>query len=117
MNDKTWPNFPDIQAGKNVSLGKTTYFGDKRLAVFVIGDPAEELDYSLPAQLIGHESQLRVLRHPEPSGSAPVGDRPGHLQADRAQCLFRFLHIPGSRVYPGSCAIYGDFGLFSHLKQ
>ena len=43
MNDKTWPNFPDIQAGKNVSLGKTTYFGDKRLAVFVIGDPSEEL--------------------------------------------------------------------------
>ena len=43
MNDKTWPNFPDIQAGKNVSLGKTTYFDDKRLAVFVIGDPSEKL--------------------------------------------------------------------------
>ena len=43
MNIRTWPNFPDIRAGENVSLGKTTYFGDKRLAVFVIGDPAEEL--------------------------------------------------------------------------
>lgn len=43
MNDKTWPNFPDIQAGKNVFLGKTTYFDDKRLAVFVIGDPSEKL--------------------------------------------------------------------------
>ena len=43
MNIRTWPNFPDIRAGENVSLGKTTYFGDKRLAVFVISDPAEEL--------------------------------------------------------------------------
>ena len=43
MNVKTWPDFPDIQAGKNVSLGRTTYFDDKRLAVFVIGDPEEEL--------------------------------------------------------------------------
>lgn len=41
MNIRTWPNFPDIRAGENVSLGKTTYFGDKRLAVFVIGDPRD----------------------------------------------------------------------------
>lgn len=43
MSVRTWPNFPDIRAGENVSLWKTVYFGDKRLAVFVIGDPTEEL--------------------------------------------------------------------------
>ena len=113
MNDKTWPNFPDIQAGKNVSLGKTTYFGDKRLAVFVIGDPAEELTCR----------NLITACLPNSSVTNPncayfdTRNHPAALQWAIDQGLFRFLHIPGSRVYPGSCAIYGDFGLFSHLKQ
>ena len=53
-----------------------------------------ELDHSLPAQVSGHESQLCVLRYPEPSGGAPMGNRQGICRLTGRSAYSDFCTFP-----------------------